>query len=104
MIQYQQPVAQPLQALPHQGPGLGVKIGGGLIKQQQLRVVDQCARQAQAALHADRQIAELGVSAGILSSGMGRGSGFANPQAQRPTRGGQGATRSEQPWGLNHSP
>ena len=80
MVEHQQPRAQPLslvhemggqqngftllqqqlQALPHQVAGLGVEAGGGLVEQQQARVIDQRTRQAEPALHTARQLARLG--------------------------------------------
>ena len=51
---------QQLQALPHQVAGLWVQAGGGFVQQQQLGVIHQSARQAQAPLHATRELARLG--------------------------------------------
>ena len=55
---------QPLQPLPHQVARLRVEPRRRFVKQQQLRVVDQRARQAQAALHAARELAEFGIGLG----------------------------------------
>ena len=52
---------QQLQALPHQVAGLGVEAGGGLIEQQQARVIDQRTCQTEPALHAPRQLPRLGL-------------------------------------------
>jgi hypothetical protein len=54
---------QHLQPLPHQMTRLRVQTGGGLVEHQQLRVVDQRARQRQAPLHATREFprARLGL-------------------------------------------
>ena len=52
---------QQLQPLPHQVPGLRVQARGRLVQQQQLGVVDERTRQAQAPLHAAGQLAGLGL-------------------------------------------
>ncbi|MDT4881643.1 hypothetical protein FQZ97_1175190 [compost metagenome] len=44
-----------------------VQAGGGLVQQQQARVVDQRARQRQAPLHAARELARLGI--GLVGEG-----------------------------------
>ncbi len=55
---------QQLQPLPHQVPRLRVQPGRGFVEQQQARVVDERARQAQAPLHAARQF--TGLAAGLV--------------------------------------
>ena len=87
MVQHYQPVAQalrfvhemrgqqdggallqqPLQALPHQVARLRIEAGGGLVQQQQSGRIDQRTRQAQAPLHAARELARLGV--GLVREG-----------------------------------
>jgi len=47
--------------------GLRVQAGGGLVQQQQARVVDQRARQRQAPLHAAGQLTRLGI--GLVGEG-----------------------------------
>ena len=51
---------QHLQPLPHQVARLRVQARGGLVQHQQLRLVDEGARQAQAPFHAARQLARFG--------------------------------------------
>ena len=58
---------QQLQPLPHQVARLWVQTGGGLVQHQELRLVDEGARQAQAPLHAARQLAGLGL--GFVAQG-----------------------------------
>ena len=51
------------QPLPDQVPGLRVETGCGFVHEDQLRIVDEGARERQAALHAARERHDLGVLA-----------------------------------------
>ncbi len=47
--------------VPHRGPALGVEPGGGLVQEEDVRIVDQGRRQVEASLHAARVRLDLAV-------------------------------------------